>query len=155
MIPLELQDGLVERLESVFENFQLKNLQNEEAIINIFSQHLPAKDKSRTDPYPCIIVRLADSDQPDRNEASNVTVQFIIGVVDRESSFQGYRDSVTVANRIIENLNRQPFVDGKYELEMPITWAYHDEDAEPYFFSGIETSWRAPKYIREDVEGMI
>lgn len=155
MIPLELQDRLVKRLKSEFEGTLLKNLKNDMVPINIFPQHLPAKDKQNTDPYPCIIVRLSDGDEADVNEPGLTTIQFIIGVVDRESNFQGYRDAVMVANRIMENLKRNPVISGKYELVTPITWAYHDEDAEPYFFAGIETNWNTPKHIREDVEDMI
>lgn len=155
MIPLELQDALEIRLEDEFRDLKLKNLKNELVPINIFPQHLPAKDKSNTDPYPCIIIRLSDGDQADINESGNTTIQFIVGVVDRDSTFQGYRDSLMVANRIIENLKRNPRVCDKYELQLPVNWAYHDEDAEPYFFSGLETNWSTPRFIREDVEDMI
>ncbi|MFC4403317.1 hypothetical protein [Gracilibacillus xinjiangensis] len=158
MIPLELQEALKERMGKEFKDLLLKNVKNEEVPINIFTQHLPAKDKNNknnTDPYPCIIVRLSDGEQADNNESGNTSIQFIVGVVDRENTFQGYRDAITVANRIIENVKRNSLVEERYELEMPITWAYHDEDSEPYFFAGVQTNWSTPKHIREDVEDMI
>lgn len=160
MIPLELQDALKVRLEEEFKHQKLKNLKNETVPISIFPQHLPTKDKTArgeesTDNYPCIIIRLADGDQPSTEDPFNTTIQFIVGVVDRESSFQGYRDSITIANNIIQNLKRNPVIANRYELDPSINWAYHDEDSEPYFFSGVETNWSTPKYIREDVEDMI
>jgi len=82
-------------------------------------------------------------------------IQFIVGVIDRDSSNQGYRDALTVANKISESLVRNPVIDSKYELALPINWAYNDEDAEPYFFAGLETNWRTPSYLREDVEELI
>lgn len=155
MIPLDLQDQLITRMEDEFKDLRLKNLANKLVPLNIFPQHLPAKDKENTDPYPCIIVRLADGDQADINESGIATIQFIVGVIDRENTFQGYRDAITVANRIIENLQRNPVIDGKYQLIMPITWAYYDEDTEPYFFAGVETNWEVPSFIREDVSDLI
>lgn len=155
MIPLDLQNQIIDRVKEEFEGLRLKNLKNELVPINIFPQHLPAKNKENTDPYPCIIVRLADGDIADIYEPGIATIQFIIGVIDRESTFQGYRDAITVSNRIIENLQRNPIIDGKYQLLMPITWAYYDEDTEPYFFAGVETNWEVPTFIREDVEDLI
>ena len=155
MIPLELQDMLVERVENEFKDFRLKNINNERVPINVYPQHLPNKSKDDKDPYPCIIVRLANGNNADIEEPATTTIQIIIGVVDRDSNNQGYRDALTVSNRIIESLKRNPMINGKYELTLPINWAYNDEDAEPYFFAGLETNWRTPNYIREDVEDLI
>ena len=156
MIPLELQDALVARFEHELQHEKLWNIKKEEANIQIFSQHLPSKRKDLTnDPYPCVIIRLPDGGQSGRQEAAQTTIQFIVGVVDRSSDHQGYRDALGVANKIAESLARNPMVKEKYELTLPMNWAYHDEDAEPYYFAGIETTWRTPKYLREDVEEMI
>ena len=156
MISLELQDELILRMKKEFEHLKLKNLENDKAPINIFSQHLPAKSKKEDiDPYPCIIVRLTNGSSMDVDDPNSTTIQFIIGVVDRDSSNQGYRDALTVANRICKNLQKNPMVDKRYELQLPINWAYNDEDAEPYYFAGIETRWSNPGYLREDVEELI
>ena len=158
MIPLELQDSLVERVKKEFENLRLKNIKNERVPINVYPQHLPNKrkeDKDDIDPYPCIIVRMANGSNTEGEDPGITTIQFIVGVVDRDSSNQGYRDALMVANKISESLVRNPLVDSKYELILPINWAYNDEDAEPYFFAGLETNWRTPNYLREDVEDLI
>ena len=89
-------------------------------------------------------MRIANGNITDANEPGITTIQFIIGVVDRDSNNQGYRDALTVANKIIENLQRNPMVNKSYEMILPINWAYNDEDAEPYFFAGLETNWRTP-----------
>ncbi|WP_106494886.1 hypothetical protein [Lentibacillus sp. Marseille-P4043] len=155
MIPLLLQEDLKIRLLQEFNHFKLKNLTNDYAPIKIFEQHLPNKGKEKEDPYPCIIIRLADGSKTDPEEGNKTKVQFIIGVVDRNSNNQGYKDAVNVANRITDNLERNPLINDQYELGLPINWAYHDEDAEPYFFVGIETNWKTPQILREDVGDLI
>ncbi len=155
MIPLELLDALITRVENEVKELFLKNISNVRVPINVFPQHLPNKSKDDIDPYPCIIVRIANGNITDANEPGITTIQFIIGVVDRDSNNQGYRDALTVANKIIENLQRNPMVNKSYEMILPINWAYNDEDAEPYFFAGLETNWRTPNYLREDVEDLI
>lgn len=158
MIPLELQDALLERVKDEIKNLLLKNINNERVPVKVFPQHLPNKSKTGnedTDPYPCIIVRLATGNKSDENENGITVIQFIIGTVDRDSDNQGYRDAITVANKISENLQRNPMIKGKYELTLPINWAYSDEDAEPYYFTGFETIWKTPSYLREDVEALI
>lgn len=155
MIPLELQDALVARVKKEFEHLRFKNIKNERVPINVYPQHLPNKSKEDIDPYPCIIIRLANGRNTNIEEPGITIIQFIVGVIDRDSSNQGYRDALTVANKISESLVRNPVIDSKYELALPINWAYNDEDAEPYFFAGLETNWRTPSYLREDVEELI
>ncbi|WP_121614789.1 hypothetical protein [Virgibacillus halodenitrificans] len=155
MIPLFLQRDLKTRLNEEFKDFMLKDLVSNYVPIKIFEQHLPAKGKQKEDPYPCIIIRLADGTGAEAEESSKAKIQFIIGVVDRDSNNQGYKDAVNVANRIITNLKRNPLVDDRYEMEPTINWAYNDEDAEPYFFVGIETMWKVPQIKREDAEDLI
>ena len=155
MIPLELLDALVERVKDEVKNLLLKNINNEKVPVKVYPQHLPNKGKNNEDPYPCIIVRLAAGGLSDSNEPGVTTVQFIIGVVDRDSSNQGYRDAVNTANKINESLHKNPVIENRYELTLPINWAYNDEDADPYYFVGLETNWKTPEYIREDVEALI
>ncbi|MBP1924595.1 hypothetical protein J2Z76_000448 [Sedimentibacter acidaminivorans] len=157
MIPLDLQDALVSRMKEEFSNIRLKNIKNEMVPLSFFPQHLPNHRKSEddNDPYPCIIIRIANGSEINETEASSAIIQFIIGVVERDSNNQGYKDALTVANKIMESLKKRPTIGGRYELTLPINWAYNDEDADPYFFAGLETNWKTPSYIREDVENLI
>jgi hypothetical protein len=156
MIPLILQDELVERIKAEFESFTLKNLKGETVPIQVFSQHLPAKSKEKdVSPYPCIVIRLADGSETNGEDPQGAKVLFIVGTVDRDSNNQGYRDAINVIQKIYQNLKRNPFVDNKFEMVYPINWAYHDEDAEPYYFAGLETNWEIPRISREDLEGII
>lgn len=157
MIPIELQDGLEERMKKLFEieNFRLKNPDGNYVALNIFSQHLPEKTANDLSLYPYLVIRLVEGEQNDPGEAQQVQVLFIVGVFDDHNSYQGYRDVVNVLQKIYENLKRNPTVNDRFELQYPIRWALHDEDVYPFYFGGIETRWKTPTPIREDVEAMI
>lgn len=156
MVPLELQDELEKRLEKLFKHTRLKNLKGELVPINIFTQHLPAKSKTQeVSDYPYVLIRLAEGSELDEEDPQSAKVLFIAGVVDRESNHQGYRDAVSLIQRIYQDVKKYPIVKKRFELQYPINWAYHDEDTEPYFFAGLETNWGVPKVMREDLEAML
>lgn len=155
MIPLELQDGLKLRMKRLFEHFRLKNSNDVQVPINIFTQHLPNKSKQQVDHFPCITIRLDDGAESGETNPQMVKVLFIVGVVDRDSANQGYRDVVGIIQKIYQDLKRNPVIDEQFVLSYPIHWAYHDEDAHPHYFAGLETNWEVPKIIREDLEEMV
>ncbi|WP_163538302.1 hypothetical protein [Gracilibacillus sp. YIM 98692] len=159
MIPLELQDALRQKLEKLFDGMRFKNMKNERVPVNVFEQHLPNKNPNlnpgNDDPYPCIIIRLSNGENPNEDEGQRTTVQFIAGVIDRDNNNQGYHDVLNIINRIIEDLRRNPIINEKFEVDSSMTWSYHDEDVEPYFFAGLETYWTNPQNLREDVERFI
>lgn len=154
MIPIQLQDMLIARFKEEFKHLQLVDGQ----YLNIFPQHLPAKSKSNETQthYPCLIIRLSEGEGQNSDDADIATILFIAGVYDKNDNHQGYRDSVSIISRICESLIRNPLIDRKYELNTDdLKWAYNNDDAMPYFFCGVETKWFVPKFMREDVEGMI
>ena len=156
MIPLMLQDRLIERMSDTFKDTLLKNMKGERVPLKYYRQHLPNKSKIDSDsPYPCIIVRLSNGNKTSEADGQSTTVQFIVGIIDRDDNNQGYQDVMTIINRIIEDLTRQPMIDNLYEVDPDMNWSYHDEDVEPYFFAGLETTWHTPQYLREDVEHLI
>ncbi|MEH7122109.1 hypothetical protein V7127_02570 [Bacillus sp. JJ1773] len=160
MIPIHLLDALVNRFESEFKEFQLKDPKSPEEYkkINIFSQHLPIKSKGKakdTSLYPYLIIRITDGGEDSSEETGKSQILFIAGVYDESEDNQGFRDAIALINKVYQSLIRDPMVNDMFELDYPIRWTYQDEDSEPYYFSGLETNWKVPKPIREDLEGLI
>lgn len=154
MTPIELQGALKKRIEKVVSGLILSSQENEEKGIQVFEQHLPRKVKSQSrNPestfYPSIIIYL------DEGEKGQVKALFIIATIDENGDNQGYKDAMNIVEKIMQNLSREPLVDGKYEIQDGFKWFYNDQDNYPYFFSWIETYWETPKIVREDVEAMI
>lgn len=158
MIPLELQDALKLRLEKDLETLLLIDPVTRERNkkVSIFTQHLPNPEKKGDVSYfPCLVIRLRDGDSADPNEPDTIRVAFIASTFDRSSDQQGYRDVLTIMQRVHESLQRNPLVDDRFQRVPPSTWAYDDEDTAPYFYAGLETNWEIPRYLREDLEGLV
>lgn len=158
MIPIILLDELVDRFKDELKGYELRDPRNPDVFkkIAVFSQHLPAKSKSTdTSLYPYLIIRLRDGEEQSANEPGTCQILFIAGVFDRSDDNQGFRDSISLVNKVYQSLIRNPVINNQFELIHPIRWTYQEEDSEPYYFAGLETNWEVPKPIREDVEHLI
>ncbi|WNF36410.1 hypothetical protein RJD24_18610 [Bacillaceae bacterium IKA-2] len=160
MTPLELQNALKKRIEKVVKGFKLNSSKTLQKEILVFEQHLPTKAKSQsrnpeTELYPCIIVYLDEGEIPDINSINQVKVFLVIGVYDDEFDNQGYRDAMNVVEKIIQDLERAPVIEKRFEMKHPLKWKYNDEDQGPYYFAWIETNFEIPRSLRDDVEEMI
>jgi hypothetical protein len=158
MIPIQLLDLLVDRFRTELDQYKLKDPKNPEDYkpIKIYSQHLPTKSKDNDSSiYPYLIIRLTDGEEGSDDDAALCQVLFIAGVFDRNDDNQGFRDAISIIEKIYQSLKRNPVIQNKFEFIHPIRWVYQDEGAGPYYFAGLETNWEVPKPIREDVEKLI
>lgn len=117
---------------------------------------MPRKNNSRNEEkYPYCIVKLQEGEHEEVSEPGLTQVMFILGMFDEEDDFSGYKDVANAINQLIQNLERNPIINGQFQLQLPIRWAIHDEDTYPYYFGAVETSWETPNPIREDLEDLI
>ncbi|WP_313891125.1 hypothetical protein [Psychrobacillus sp.] len=154
MTALNLQKALKTRTKNALTGMQLDSQEGVLKQVQVFEQHLPRKVKSASrNPedtyYPCVIIYL------DEGENGQVKVLFIIATHDDNSDNQGYRDALSIVEKTIQDLERNPTVDEKFEMIESPKWFYNDQDNHPYYFAWIETSWELPRSMREDVEAMI
>lgn len=99
MVATFLQSELAEELKQILSDIQLKTPQGEKSSINIFEQLLPmpepldqeeiapellenglAEEQTAPDPYPYIVVRIADGEIEDENSAQKVNLTLLIGI---------------------------------------------------------------------------
>lgn len=153
MIPVLLQDFLVKEAQSLFDGFFLKNVKGEEAPLNVYPQHLPArKGQKDTEHYPFIVVKLIDGKDLNELDPNQCRVLFYCGIVDESEDYQGYRDSLNLIQKLYDHLMRKRIFDKKYEVEYPIEWSVTEEDYYPYYYAGLETIWTVGKVTRQDDE---
>lgn len=155
MIPVDLQNGLVNRLKALFSNITFNDPNMERVQMHVFRQHLPVKSQNDLSYYPYVIVQIYDGEQEKENDPETAKIIFIVGSFDDNQDNQGYNEVVDAINKIFIDLKKDPQQDLKFELKYPIKWTLHDEDVSPYFFGAIETTWSVPIFIRDDVEGLI
>lgn len=162
MIPIQLQDDLINRVKKLFADAQYINPKYQSGgdepqyiPINIYSQHLPEKKSSDVTLYPFVLIQLVEGEQSSADEALNTKIHFTIGIYDNDKNYQGYRDLCSVIQKIYEDLIRNPIENMRFELQFPISWFISDDNPFPYYFGGFETIWGVPKALREDVEEYI
>ena len=96
MVATFLQNELADELKKILSDLRLKNPQGERVSINIFEQLLPmpepldqeeiapellenglAEEQTAPDPYPYILVRIADGEIEDENSAQKVNLTLL------------------------------------------------------------------------------
>ncbi len=159
MIPVELQEELEKRVTKCLENYQIPDPHHQQAVeedkntaIKIYKQHLPKKDKADESLYPYVLIKLMEGEQDTDNTA---TVLLLAAAYDDEDSYQGFQHTAGILQKIYQDIMRNQVVGKRFSLQLPIRWAFPDDDTFPYFFGAIETMWELPSALREDVEGMI
>lgn len=154
MIPSELQDALNKELKTLFINQRFLNQDKDLESVNIFSQDLPIesnREDEDEDLFPYIITRLIDG-SVDTNEPYIVRTLLIIGIYDENPNKQGYKDVLHIINMIYERFAKNPILADQFTANMPFSWSLQDEDTHPYFFGGIELSFRIPSITRRETE---
>ncbi|MER2169032.1 MAG: hypothetical protein ABS938_00195 [Psychrobacillus psychrodurans] len=154
MTAITLQKSLKKNIYNALINMKLPSQEGEEKRIEVFEQHLPrtVKSSSRNPEqtnYPCVIVYL------DEGENGQVKLLFIVTTHDISSNNQGYQDNLSIVEKIMQYLLKNPMIDEKFQLQGEPKWFYNDEDNYPYYFSWIETIFEIPRIQREDTEAMI
>lgn len=169
MVASLLQDDLVEELKVIFDGFHLSDPEGKLSGINIYPQNLPipeseeqkdipieqlenglANDKTKEDPYPYIIVRVADGEIEDAASAQRVSTTLLIGVYDDSYEKHGSKDVMNIIQKIYTRFAKKPVLNGKYTIQYPISWTLQDEESYPFYFGGISLEWETAAIRRED-----
>ncbi len=101
------------------------------------------------------IVRIQHGEQQEVGEPQSVRALIVVGIYDPEDSNQGYKDTMTVIQKLYENFLRKPNLDNRYNLKFPVKWDYSEEDSDPYYFAWIDSYWEIPIPVNEQVEELI
>lgn len=168
MIPLRLQEGIRKRLENLFEKNQYqrppKSKESESDInyskLNFFEQNLPAKNAKDDSPYPLVLVKLVHGDKANSNADHKINIQIAVGMYNNSKSDGGHRDVAQILSSSIEHFEKNPIVEGMFELDLdsPINWELSDEDTFPYYFGAVSLNFKMPLEqfkSRTDVEGLV
>lgn len=151
MTAFYLQEDLKNELVKIFEGFKLKNIYGEEVNINVFSQNLPFRNSDdEEEPFPYIIVRLTEGIINNAESEQDVTTQLLIGTYDNSEDANGHKDTINIIQKIHERFFKNPVLAKKYIIQSPFKWVLQEEDTWPYYFGGIEVSWKTRSFERED-----
>jgi hypothetical protein len=171
MIPVFFQDDLVEELSRVLSGLGLSDPAGNPSEVHVFGQSLPVPvvgalpaeitdemleegtyhdAQTVDDPFPYVIVRLDQGKVEKIDLEQIVSVNLIIGVVDRAFNNQGHRDVLGIMERIYQRFAQNPVLNHEYALVMPINWVLQDEPSYPYFFGAMNLMFELIPIRRED-----
>lgn len=153
MTPTLLQNCLVEEIKILFDGFLLKNSEEELVPINVYLQYLPTKKREEdADFFPYIVVRVEDGEEEIAEDSAQCRVVIITGICDWDENYQGYRDVMNILEKMRQHFLKKRIIDNRFEIQGKLKWAINQEEAYPYFFGGLDTTWSIGKLNMEDKE---
>ncbi|AMW99313.1 hypothetical protein [Rummeliibacillus stabekisii] len=168
MIPLRLQKGIIKRLEKLFKKNQYQRPPKSDEIesdvhyskLNFYEQNLPIKNAKDDSPYPLVLVKLMHGDKANSKADHIINIQIAVGVYNNLKSCDGHRDVAQILSSSIEHFEKNPIIEGMFELDLDssINWELSDEDTFPFYFGAVSLNFKIPLEQfknRTDVEGLI
>lgn len=151
MTEIDLIDGLAVEVKEALKNYRLRTAKENLVPINVYTQNLPLKkEKGDERQYPYVLICFDDESIETKESPMNVSVYFIIGIIDKTEDKQGYRDVLQIANLIYQYLFRKGIIAKAFRPSYPFKIALQQEDTYPYYFGGIESVWEMPVIEEED-----
>ena len=167
MTPVELQDELAEEIRCILDGHTYKKPteplgeepggSDDEAsarrtAIRVFTQDVPILETDNdADPIPYVIVRLrSGSDDGTRESFNEVSLIIIIGLWDDSLDQQGYRDVMSIIQKIYHRFHTDPNLNGKAAYSGSFKWAVQEDGYFPYFFGACNMTFRIAAVRRED-----
>lgn len=146
-----LQEDLIDELKKVFKGFKLKDPYGNESDINIFSQNLPLINiDEEEEPFPYIIVRVTEGAINDIESEQELTTQLLVGIYDDSQEANGHKDILNIIQKMHKRFFKNNVLANKYVMQTPFKWVLQEEDTNPYYFGGIEVSWKTRTIEKED-----
>jgi len=148
---IDLLDALAEESKEALKGFRLRSAKENLIPINIYIQNLPVKkEKEDESLYPYVRVCFDEEEIENRDDPLSVYVYFIIGIIDKATDKQGFRDVLQIANTIYQHFFRKGIIAGAFRPDYPFKIALQNDDTYPYFVGGIESRWELPVIEEEE-----
>lgn len=154
--PLDLLEGLKERMDEILEEYPAKYFSSIQKKFNIYRHKVPermnnrvnVKDQEETqdDVFPFCVVK-TDSGSKERNVANHdINMQIFIGLENEGLEGEGYDDVLRCLTRIWNELNREPVIAKFFKLKDELDWSVNTDDAEthPYYYGLIRLTFETP-----------
>lgn len=154
--PLDLLDGLVERLGIVLQDFPLKLADTTPTKFNIYRHKVPEQlnnrvkvkggEETQDDVFPFCVVKIDQGKKEANVSNQDTALNVFIGVKNKGHNGEGYDDVMECIQHIWNDLNKKPVVAKFFKIKYEIDWALNDDDAEthPFYYGVIRLSFESP-----------
>jgi hypothetical protein len=157
MMPLDLQDILVEEIKSLFDSQLFPRVAEntddhpDPVPLNIFKQALPYESNGDLTVYaPYIIIQIQKGRQDEETEPEEAVILMNAGIYSDDEQNQGHVFVCNILETIRQHLFAKRTFGGKYFIKLPFEWQLNDEDVWPYFFGSAETHWNIALILPDD-----
>lgn len=142
-----LQDALVADLTELLKDRRYKKPDGSASAPAVFAQSLPKQltdAETESDPFPYLIVRIDSGMIETQTDPYKVSLLLLLGIYDDDKQNQGHRAVLELIEVIQQHYEEHTDLKGQFVFTDPFNWALQDEDSFPYFFGGIEITFKVP-----------
>ncbi len=144
--PLDLLEGLKERINEILGNFPAEFLGHSQKKFNIYRHKVPerlnnrvkvkGKEETQGDVFPFCVVQLDSGSKKGNVSNHEIHINIFIGVENEGLEGEGYDDVMLCLTRIWNELNREPIVAKFFRIKDELDWALNSDDAEthPHYY---------------------
>lgn len=159
---LDAQDAVCSRLEKIFSGTTYNSAAGVRKPVSIYPQDLPVPngndDDVDSDPAvtetPYIITRLTEGKV--EGDDNNILFILIFGAYDQASDRSGYRDVVSMIQRVIASVKTKPYIGKNFEAHKDdIPWAINQENTSPFSFGAMQLTLSVPSYNQEPDSALV
>ena len=148
--PFFLQKELAKEIKSITKGLYFENMEGESVNVNLFEQELPIKQRDdENEPFPYVIVRMNDGKASQDFDGNYAKVILMVGIYNRNIKNDGHKDVQGIFQRIIERFQKNNLM-GEFSQIGDMNWVLSDENEYPYYFGGMELTFRTRRIVRED-----
>jgi hypothetical protein len=149
---LDMSDALRALIEDTVKNLSMPNSAGGNSAPEVYDAFVPKKRRGGEEPkLPFVVVRPSKgSDDPPDNGAYQSTVEAMILIAVHREFEDGYRDVVTILEKIRTRLLSYPVFGDRYRVERPVSWEVSEDDTWPNWYGVLTLQVTIPQPIELD-----
>lgn len=146
---LDMSDALRALIEDCTKNLSMPDSEGGSSSPVVYDAFVPKKRRGETDPkLPFIVVRPSKGgDDEAQNGAYQSTVEAMILIAVHRPEEDGYRDVVTILEKIRLKLLSYPVFGKRYRVERPIAWEISEDESWPNWYGVITLQVTVPQPV--------
>jgi hypothetical protein len=149
---LDMTDALRAHIEQVTAGLSMPDSTDGHSAPAVYDAFVPKRRRGQEDPkLPFVVVRPASgSDGEPEANAYRSTVEVMIMIAVHRPDEEGYRDVMTITEKIRHSFLVQPIFGLRYKVERPITWEIGEDESWPNWYGIMNLQVTIPQPVNLD-----
>lgn len=149
---LDMSDALRALIKDCTKNISLPDSEGGNSSPEVYDAFVPKKRRNEKDPkLPFVVVRPSKgSDDPPEGGDYQSTVEAMILIAVHRPDEEGYRDVVTILEKIRLKLLSYPVFGERYRVERPVSWEISEDESWPNWYGVVTLQVTVPQPLELD-----